>query len=92
MVGLNGGVMRAVSRLGFGILIHCTAAALHHATALPACLAKHGPLKATCRLQLAVLNPAGDFHAHQDGTLANPGFVSNSKQVVQVRLPPSSHE
>lgn len=33
MVGLDGGVMRAVSRLGFGILTHCTAVALHHATA-----------------------------------------------------------
>lgn len=33
MVGLDGGVMRAVSRLGFGILTHCTAAALHHAAA-----------------------------------------------------------
>lgn len=34
MVGLDGGVMRAVSRFGFGILTHCTAAALHHP---PAC-------------------------------------------------------
>lgn len=63
MVGLDGGVMRAVSRFGFGILTHCTAAALHHAprTRLPACLAKHRPLNATC--SLLSWNPAGDFHA-----------------------------
>lgn len=33
MAALDGGVMRAVSRLGFGTLSHSLAGALHHTTA-----------------------------------------------------------